>query len=315
MSHDERERFSGRTEGPDGWHVSEALAVRYAGGAAGESGARSVERHVEGCGRCAARVSEAVRRGTAGPGLARVRAALLAEALGTAVGPAPAPGAVAGAGRGGPGARRRAARLLWAAGPAVRGSWLAGLVLVTAAALVLAGVGGIAATGARPLLLALAPVLPVAGVALSYGRHGDPSYEITAATPAGGLRLLLTRAAAVLVVCVPLLTLAGAVLPTTAGAPSAAAWLLPGLTLTAATLALGSFTGCRRAAAALTGLWLTVALVPPLLRRPLDAAEFAGRLSPLAQEPAAWGGWAVAALLCAALVAVRRSSFDRLEHS
>ncbi|MFF6905713.1 hypothetical protein ACFY9Q_07225 [Streptomyces sp. NPDC012389] len=55
----------------------------------------------------------------------------------------------------------------------------------------------------RPLLLVTAPVLPLAGVALSYGRHADPLYEVVTSTPSGGLRLLLIRAAAVLAVSVP----------------------------------------------------------------------------------------------------------------
>ncbi|GAA4939497.1 hypothetical protein GCM10023238_01460 [Streptomyces heliomycini] len=41
----------------------------------------------------------------------------------------------------------------------------------------------------------------------------------------------------------PLLTLAGALLPST-GAPNAAAWLLPGLALTLASLALADTSAC-----------------------------------------------------------------------
>jgi hypothetical protein len=41
------------------------------------------------------------------------------------------------------------------------------------------------------------PVLPVAGVALAYGRRVDPAYEVLAATPLAGGRLLLVRALAV----------------------------------------------------------------------------------------------------------------------
>lgn len=138
------------------------------------------------------------------------------------------------------------ARLLWAAGPALRGAWLLAVVLVAAGAVALAY--GADFTGARPVLLALAPVLPVAGVAVSYRGSADPLYEIAASTPGGGLRLLLTRTAAVLAVSLPLLTLAGAALPASAGAPGAAVWLLPGLTLSLAVLALGTYVGCRVAA-------------------------------------------------------------------
>ncbi|WP_395363457.1 zf-HC2 domain-containing protein [Streptomyces sp. YH02] len=203
----------------------------------------------------------------------------------------------------------RWARLWWAVGPALRGSWVVAVLLVVGGAFGLAYGAGV--QGTRNLLLALSPLLPLAGVAVSYGRHADPLYEITAATPSGGLRLLLTRTAAVLAVCVPLLTAGGALLPPVAGFPGAAAWLLPGLALTLATLALGSFVGCRAAAATLGGGWL-LAVTGPLLG-PADTAASATALAPYFSGPAAQGGWAAAALACAALLAVRRRSFDHLE--
>ncbi|MFC9385808.1 hypothetical protein [Streptomyces venezuelae] len=424
------------------WHVSDALARRYADGTAAETDAWSVEKHVEACGRCAARVSAAVRSGEAGPTLAAVRTDLLttlghhpepatrtappSEAgsptttpaaspagrpgTGSAGSPATAPVAspagrpgtgLAGnhaatpagshprergaspAGRPGTGpagspattpagrpgigpagdhaaaparrpgahlaahqaatpvtspARRpstgpagspattpvtspagrprgprfspaplsRWARLWWAVGPALRGAWVVAVVLVVGGAFGLAHGAGF--QGARSLLLALSPVLPLAGVAVSYGRHADPLYEITAATPSGGLRLLLTRTAAVLAVCVPLLTAGGALLPPVAGFPGAAAWLLPGLALTLAALALGSFVGCRTAAVTLGGGWL-LAVAGPLLGGPATSST----LVPYFSGPAAQGSWAAAALACGALLALRRRSFDHLE--
>ncbi|MFB7233333.1 hypothetical protein ACFCXK_00950 [Streptomyces sp. NPDC056269] len=440
------------------WHVSDALARRYADGSAAETDAWSLEKHVEACAGCAGRVSAAVRAGTAGPVLASVRAELLAS-LGPGRAPAgaraahpdssdlrtppatprlgrrfargvsggsgassgsgasaasgtsaafTASGASAASGRSGPsgtpsgpgtsdasaaftasgtsgasgttspsgpsgpsgmpsgpgtsgasaaftasaasGRRRSAAaallgrrpepavsaghrpspgartasatsaprtptplgrwaRLWWAVGPALRGSWLVAVLLVVGGAFGLAHGAGV--QEARGLLLALSPVLPLAGVAVSYGRHADPMYEITTATPSGGLRLLLTRTAAVLAVCVPLLTAGGALLPPVAGFPGAAAWLLPGLALTLATLALGSFVGCRAAAATLGGGWL-LAVTGPLLG-PADTAASATTLAPYFSGPAAQGGWAAAAVACAALLALRRRSFDHLE--
>ncbi|OKH95184.1 hypothetical protein AB852_09615 [Streptomyces uncialis] len=308
-----------------------------------ESGAWSVEKHVESCGPCAARVSAAARAGAAGPVLGQVRAALLAEVLADAPEDSRAPGR-ANDRRGrraterltgrvtdlvrnrrlrgraaDPGAVRArhgvalplpVARLLWAAGPALRGSWAVGVLLVAFGALLLAHGTGLAGD-ARPLLLAVAPALPPLGVALSYGAGSDPLHEITAATPAGGLRLLLTRTAAVLLLSLPLLTAAGALLPAASGVPGAAAWLLPGLALTTGSLALGSFIGCRRAASLLAGGWLAAAFLPPLLSAP---GRTGGLPLPLhATGPAAQAGWTLAALLCAALVVMRRASFDRME--
>lgn len=380
-------RGRGGWNGPGDWHVGDRLAARYTGGAITESDAWSVEKHVESCGPCAARVSAAARAGAAGPVLGQVRAALLAEVLADApedsrtpgrgndrragrltaqltdrardrltgrtrsreadpgpnreadaarnrgadpgwsrgMGPARNPGA-------GPGRKRRlrdreagpgpvstgrgvrlplpVARLLWAAGPALRGSWAVGVLLVAFGALLLAHGTGLAGD-ARPLLLAVAPALPPLGVALSYGAASDPLHEITAATPAGGLRLLLTRTAAVLLLSLPLMTAAGALLPAASGVPGAAAWLLPGLALTTGALALGSFIGCRRAASLLAGGWLAVAFLPPLLSAP---GRTGGLPLPLhATGAAAQAGWTLAALLCAALVVMRRASFDRME--
>ncbi|MFC9336564.1 hypothetical protein ACFT0G_00840 [Streptomyces sp. NPDC057020] len=425
------------------WHVSDALARRYADGSAAETDAWSLEKHVEACAGCAGRVSAAVRAGTAGPVLASVRAELLASfgpgrapagargahpgstelrtppatrrlgrrfargassgsgasgasggsgdsaasgasgttgpsgtpsrpgasggsatsgtsgtsaaftassTTGTPSGPGTPRGAGAPAASAASGRRRstvaallgrrpepavsaghrtshgarsspaaavpriptplgRWARLWWAVGPALRGSWVVAVLLVVGGAFGLAHGAGV--QEARGLLLALSPVLPLAGVAVSYGRHADPMYEITTATPSGGLRLLLTRTAAVLAVCVPLLTAGGALLPPVAGFPGAAAWLLPGLALTLATLALGSFVGCRAAAATLGGGWL-LAVTGPLLG-PADTAASATTLAPYFSGPAAQGGWAAAAVACAALLALRRRSFDHLE--
>lgn len=192
-------------------------------------------------------------------------------------------------------------------GPAVGKGWLGALLAVIATAFTLSYVTGFDA--ARPLLLVLAPVLPPAGVALSYGRYTDPLHEIAAATPSGGLRLLLTRTAFVLAVSVTLLTTTGALLPADGGAPGAAAWLLPGLALTLGSLVLGSWTGLPVAAAVLAGGWLAAVLLPVAgtAARPLD-----DRLAPLVGA-AAQGGWAAAAVLCAGLLVLRRSSFDHLE--
>ncbi|RST21990.1 hypothetical protein EF908_18985 [Streptomyces sp. WAC04770] len=164
----------------------------------------------------------------------------------------------------------------------------------------------------RPLLLVTAPVLPLAGVALSYGRHADPLYEVVTSTPSGGLRLLLVRAAAVLGVSVPALTLAGAALPPAAGGPGAAAWLLPGLALTLAALALGSFVGSRRGAAAVGGAWALFVVAPATVGGPAGAALMAGA-APYFSGPAVQSGWAAGALACALLLAARRRSFDHLE--
>jgi hypothetical protein len=288
------------------WHVSEDLAQRYASNAAPEPDAWSLEKHVESCGSCAVRVSAAVRRGAAGPVLADIRAAVLSAAapdtsrvpLRAVAKPRPRLGLLA--------------RALWAAGPALRGAWLVALVVVAAGALALGYGAGF--DGARPVLLALAPALPLAGVAVSYGPYADPLHEIIASTPGGGLRLLLTRTLAVLLVSLPLLTVAGALLPASGGAPGAAAWLVPGVVLTLAALTLGSYVGCRTSTAVFGAGWLLSVAVPgsaPVLGQgPLSTAALSDNLARALSGPAAQGCWALAGVLCAGLLVLRRASFD-----
>ncbi|MFF7209923.1 zf-HC2 domain-containing protein [Streptomyces sp. NPDC008238] len=266
-----------------GWHVPDAAAAAYADGTLADSAAWSVDKHLESCTACATRLSALVRAGDAGPLLAGVREAVLAAA-------APAP---------------RAARSLpWRAAlrsaRVLRPAWVGSVLLTLAVAVALSRLG--AAPEGRPWLLALAPVLPPLGVALAYGRYGDPAHELTASTPSGGLRLLLTRTGLVLAVCVPLLSAAGGVL---AGAGAAVAWLLPGLVLTGATLALGSWTGCHRAAGAVTAAWLCAVTLCGL-----PAAAL-----PLLLSPAAQPAWAAAAAACAGLLILRRTAYDHLERT
>ncbi|MBV2356515.1 zf-HC2 domain-containing protein [Streptomyces sp. J2-1] len=293
-------------------HALAAQVAAYADGSLPESDAWPLERHLESCGACAASVSEAVRASGTAPRLADVRAAVLAEVTGRAAGTAAAPVPYAA-----PRATAtpapplsRLARLLWAVGPAVRGAWLLGVLSAAVGAAGLWYGGGV--PGARALLLAVAPVVPVAGVALSYGAHADPLHEITASTPSGGLRLALVRTVAVLAVSIPLLTGTGLLLPAS-GAPAAAAWLLPALALSLATLALASFTGCRTAGAVTGGGWLLAVTAPVPLTSGENgpATRLAEQLARCLDGPGTQGAWATAAALSAVVLTLRRTAYDR----
>jgi hypothetical protein len=100
-------------------------------------------------------------------------------------------------------------------------------------------------------LLLYAPVVPVLGVAAGWSRALDPLHELAAATPRAGLPLLLRRTALALVLTVPLLVGASALLGT-----SPLLWLLPGLVCTLVALAAGSVVGVERASAAVATAWL-----------------------------------------------------------
>jgi RNA polymerase sigma-70 factor, ECF subfamily len=83
----------------------------------------------------------------------------------------------------------------------------------------------------------------------------DPAYDVAAAAPLSGLRLVLVRTVAVEVVAVAI-CLVGALGHLDHG-PVAIAWLLPGLALAATTLALSTWTQPWTSAGLVVGTWLT----------------------------------------------------------
>ncbi|GAA4939505.1 hypothetical protein GCM10023238_01470 [Streptomyces heliomycini] len=163
------------------WHASDHLMTRYADGSLPESDAcrwRRTWSALAAAARCGSR-GGARDGGGSGPGR----------------GPRGGPGRGArGGARAGARAPRRGPAHRWPSagsracaccgpwGLPYAAPWLPAVLLVAVGAVALAH--GAAFAHARPWLLALAPVVPVAGVALSYGPHADPKHEITAATPA-----------------------------------------------------------------------------------------------------------------------------------
>jgi signal transduction histidine kinase len=146
-----------------------------------------------------------------------------------------------------------AARII-AATPSLRASWL----IAASLAVVFAIWGEHADPHVLAVMLILAPVLPVAGVAAAYGPWADPMYEVTQATPASGFRVLLLRSMAVLLAAVVLVSAAAIALP--GAGLTAVAWVLPALGLCSASLMLATFVPLRRAALWVTGTWLALAV-------------------------------------------------------
>ncbi|WP_405956220.1 zf-HC2 domain-containing protein [Streptomyces phaeochromogenes] len=175
----------------------------------------------------------------------------------------------------------------WAA-PAL-GPWAAAIVLVVLGALVLSS----AVVRDSPALLLLAPAMPLLGVAVSWGPHSDPVHELIATTPRAGLGLVMRRTLAVLALVTPALAAAGLI---TGTAPALV--LLPALTLTCASLALGSVVGTRRAATALGTGWALFVVAPAL---------GGGSVPSYLQESAAPGWAASTAVLGAAVVLCRNT--------
>jgi hypothetical protein len=103
------------------------------------------------------------------------------------------------------------------------------------------------------MFLILAPMLPLAGVAAAFGPKVDPTFEIGIAAPMRSFKLLLIRAVAVLVSSGGLIAIAALALPQLNWAT--AAWLLPALGLTSASLALGTVFNPLHAAVAVAVTW------------------------------------------------------------
>lgn len=224
------------------WHLDEELAERYADGGLGAVLTASVEQHLTACAGCRSLLSphvDAPRLETVWADvLERVEQphrSLLERTLSRL------------------GMDDATARLV-AAAPSLRGAWVASTTLVLALALVAAYV----ATNGVGLYLALAPLMPMLGVAWAYGPKSDPAHEMAVATPYSQLRLLALRTAFVVTTTLVPAAVAGLFLP---GSPYlAVVWLLPALTLTVGLVALSTWLAPHLAAVGLGIAWLTVSL-------------------------------------------------------
>jgi len=256
-------------------HITGAMLDQYSTG--GGTAVWAVEAHLERCALCRERLSAAVaKRSPATTALvARVQAALAGEVIRSPRMPARRlPGWVC----------RWAPPELW--------PWLTMTMLVLAAAL---GLDLVDSTRVVPsLVLLVAPVAPLLGVAAAWSGGLDTAHELVVASPRAGLNLVLRRTLVVLLVVVPALAAAGWL----AGV-SAAAWLLPCLAFTAGALALGELIGLRRAAGVLALAWTVGVITPSMLSARI----------PLLLEPVSLPYWAgLVAVIAVALVA-RRDAF------
>jgi hypothetical protein len=148
------------------------------------------------------------------------------------------------------------ARLV-AATPVLRWAWCAavGLVLLLAAS---AGGEQWRPGDQLAVFLALAPLVPVVGVALAYGPIADRAHEVSVAAPLSGLRLLLLRSVTVVAAAAALSLLTVLTSPTHGWLQ--VAWLLPALAATGTALALTPRVGVRTASISVAIAWLTIVI-------------------------------------------------------
>ena len=233
----------------DTWHADGDVLDRYASGSLDSARAMSVEAHLPSCEECrstVARRADHTRLRDTWTAVAgrvdRPHQSLLERALRTL------------------GVKETTARLLGAT-PSLRLPFVLSSATVLLLAVLAAGAGpgtGSPGGAALGMLLVLAPVLPVVGVALAYGRHADAAYELTVATPTPGCRLLLVRSVVVLLTSILTGALAAAAIP--GAGIEAAAWMLPALALTTSTLALSTWLPVRTAAAGVGAAWIALTI-------------------------------------------------------
>ena len=188
---------------------------------------------------------------------------------------------------------------LLATTPALRLAWLAAVVFVAAFAVAAARME----EDGPWLLLVIAPLLPVAGVATAYGPALDPTYEIGLAAPVSGLRLTLLRTLAVIATTLPLLAVAALVAPGSGWVVFG--WVLPSFALVAITLALSTAISPERAGVVVGVGWLVAVVV--LIDRD-RAGDFVDKS--LILHSSGQTTVAVVAAIGAAIVATRKTCFD-----
>lgn len=263
------------------WHVAEEDLRVYARGELAPPLLWSADTHLTACAQCRARLAGAVDPVALDSGWERLDAELdaprpgLSERLLVRLGVAD-----------------HTARLLTAT-PVLRRSWLLAVV-----SLLVMTVLAVHLVDRPALFLALAPLLPLAGVALSFGPALDPTYEMAVVAPMHGFRLLMIRTVAVVTAGLVFNGLATLALPEYG--LLALTWLLPSLALTATGLALTPRLGPALAPALVGGAWLTLLV--------LAQTHTQGTLAPF--TAAGQSAAAVVAVLAGVLLHQTRDRFD-----
>lgn len=271
--------------GPQDAHPEQGLITAYAQGSLSPDRFVSVDHHLARCAACRGALAQGGARDVTEAGWQRLTDALdvpsrsLAERFLLRLG-----------------VPDHMARLAVAT-PALRRSWLIASLVTLLFTVVAARLSPGASAN---LLLIVAPLIPSAGVAVSYGPAFDPMYELGLVMPTHSLRLILFRSTTVLIASTALSALVTLALPVQGLVVFG--WLVPSLAVTSLTLALSAFFDPLVVAQATGAGWLAVSLL---------AGESGVSHSALLTFP----GQAVVAALAltgAAFIAVQRHRFEHV---
>jgi len=218
------------------WHLDHDLAGRYSGGRVNDVLAASVEQHLVACAACRTLIT------VDAPRLDTVWAAIVEEVE------APRPRLLERSLRK-VGISGQTAHLV-AATPLLRGAWATGVVVL----LGLAFLASHSSPRGTAVFVALAPVLPVLGVALAFSPRTDPALDMAAASPYSLVRLLAVRTA--FVVATTMVPAAGLALFLPGTHWMTLGWLLPALAMCAVVLAAARHVEPHLSAGVLAVAWL-----------------------------------------------------------
>jgi hypothetical protein len=224
------------------WHLDRELADRYSAGRVTDVLAASVEHHLIACADCRGLIAD-----TARVDIARLDA-VWAEIQEQVEAP---PVGLIERGLRLLGVSDPTARLV-AATPSLRGAWLTGVLTL----LIIAFLATHASEHGTLLFVALAPVLPVIGVALAFGPHSDPTLEVAAASPYSLVRLLAARTT--FVVGSTMLPAVGLALLAPERDWWSIGWLLPSLAMCSVVLATAARIEPQVTALGMSSAWIGV---------------------------------------------------------
>jgi hypothetical protein len=279
------------------WHLDRRTIARYTARNLSEAHAASAEAHLLACGIC--------REALAGHVQADPNAAALhARTWDSITQEVDQPGTtLAERLMGWLGVPHQVTRLV-AAAPALRQAWwIAGAGLLAVAVVVAqlgSGAAGIAA------FLVGAPLVPLAGVALSYGVAGEPARDVAIVAPYSSFRLALLRTVMVLCTWLPAAALIGLGLPQ--HGRMTVLWLLPALAMCSAALAMSTYIDLRYAAVVIAAVWLVGAVATMRGLPGVAAADLINRY--VAFRPEGQLALGALAVLALTIATVRRSAFD-----